>query len=106
MIFHVQCYARYRNHGMNNRQNLTSYGCFRLRSLDLDFKNPDSSQTKKAKNFSVCNSTTFFCCNQRYVTLRLIVQSGHFESSCCLKNLRVAYKLHGLEIRVKLYLRK
>ena len=49
MIFHDQCYARYRNHGMNNQKNLTSYGCFRLRSLDLDFKNPDSSQTKKAK---------------------------------------------------------
>ena len=51
MIFHVQCYARYRNNGMNNRQNLTSYGCFRLGSLDLDFKNPNSSQTKKAKKF-------------------------------------------------------
>ena len=60
MIFHVQCYARYRNHGMNNRQNLTSYGCFRLRSLDLDFKNPDSSQTKKAKILAFVTVQLFF----------------------------------------------
>ena len=71
MIFHVQCYARYRNNGMNNPQNLTSYGCFRLGSLDLDFKNPNSSQTKKAKKMSVCNSVTFFVV-VTYVTLHYV----------------------------------
>ena len=80
---------------MNNRQNLTSYWCFRLGNLDLDFETRILHKMKCKKKLSVRNSITIFVVTYvSYITFDNTEWT--FRKFLLFASLRVIYELHGL----------